>query len=395
MDSIEYPMKSNRPLHTYAIICIMVFTVANTAFSQSNSKALSSTNSILQEIPCQLQIAGQHLQLFYRDIDLLKKSGHPTVQQDCDLAVELASEDQYHMLGCQAEGLTNYFALDRWSIAKIKGDGGVDVTGAPNSMLVEGANIAQSEVPTNGMMRFQIAIPAEGFITFDWRNIGGSNLFGWQVNEEQIEWNPQPTNVFSDPLVAGDLLSLYIPSEQADSTLTEYVTNFQFLTNAMGVLIREWTATDSLGKLAQFTQYVSLDKTSLAQVFFPPSTQTKQKAAKATPQLTGFPVIDLDSNLGTTDDQYQLQEKDDVFDLSWQDELIQNKDGFFLQRTWTIEDWCSGSSLQKTQIIRLESGLQHLSVDQIDDATGLNLRLELSTPPLSESFEKSLTAPNF
>lgn len=394
MGLIEYPMKSNIPLHTYAIICFMVLSIANTAFAQSQDGPHSPTNSILKDTPCQPKIAGQHLQLFYRDVNLLKKSGHPTVSQACELSVELTSEDQYHMLGCQAEGLTNYFALDRWSIAKIKGDGGVDVTGAPNSMLVEGANIARSEVPTAGMTRFQIAIPAEGFITFDWRNIGGSNLFGFQVNEDQIEWNPQNSNVFSNPLVVGDLLSLYIPTTLDNQDLSSYVANFQFLTNAMGVLVRDWSATDSQGNFDHFTQFITLDKASLAQVFFPSSTQTKQKAAKATPQLTGFPVIDLDSNLGTTDDQYQLEEKDDVFDLSWRDELIQNQEGFFLQRTWIVEDWCSGSSLQKTQIIRLESGLQHLSVDQIDDATGLHLRVEPRSH-FSDSFERSLAAPSF
>ena len=393
MGLIEYPMKSNRPLHTYAIIFIMVFSSANTTFAQGKGETYSTTNSILQETQCQLQITGQHLQVFYRDLDLLKTSGQPTVSQACDLTVELASDDQYHMLGCQAEGLTNYFAKDRWSIAKIKGDGGVDVTGAPNSILVEGANIAQSEVPTNGMTRFQIAIPAEGFITFDWRNIGGSNLFGVQVNEASIAWTKQNTNFFSNPLSAGDLLNLYIPLK---GDLTKYVANFQFLTNAMGVLVRDWTATtNQQGQQARFTQYVTVDKTSMAQVFFPSSTQTNQPAAKANPQLTGFPVIDLDGNLSTTNDQYLLEEKDDVFDLSWTDELIQNKEGFFLQRLWIVEDWCSGSTLQKTQIIRLESGLQNLSVDQIDDATGLNLRVQPGSSLIPDSFDGSLAAPSF
>lgn len=392
MGSIEYPMKSNRPLHTYAIMLIMVFSIANTTFAQGKSETYSLTNSILQETICQPQIAGQHLHVFYRELGQLKSSGLPKVTHACGSAVELTSEEQYHMLGCQAEGLTNYFALDRWSKAKIKGDGGVDVTGAPNSILVEGANIAQSKVPTTGLQRFQIAIPAEGFISFDWRNIGGSNLFGMQVNEADVEWTTQNTNFFSNPLAAGDLLALYIPEGQE---LDHYISNFQFLTNAMGVLVRDWTATDEQGAQDHFTQLVSLDKTSLAQVFFPSSTHTTQKAAKATPQLTGFPVIDLDGNLGTTNDQYLLEEKDDVFDLSWSDELIQNKDGFFLQRTWVVEDWCSGSNLRKTQIIRLENGLQHLSVDQIDDATGLNLRVPPASSLFSDSFENSFSAPSF
>ncbi len=370
----------------------MVFSIANTSFAQGKSKIYSSTNSILQETICQPQITGQHLQVFYRELDQLRYIGQPTVSHTCGSAVELTSEDQYHMLGCQAEGLTNYFALDRWSTAKIKGDGGVDVTGAPNSMLVEGANIAQSKVPTTGTQRFQIAIPAEGFISFDWRNIGGSNLFGIQVNEATIEWTEQNTNFFSMPLEAGDLLNLYIPIGQ---DLDHYVANFQFMTNAMGVLVREWTAIDVEGSQDHFTQLVSLDKTSLAQVFFPSSTHTTQKAAKATPNLTGFPVIDLDGNLSTTNDQYLLEEKDDVFDLSWSDELIQNKDGFFLQRTWVVEDWCSGSNLQKTQIIRLENGLQHLSVDQIDDATGLDLRIQPASSSFSDDFEKDFTTPSF
>ena len=184
----------------------------------------------------------------------------------------------------------------------------------PIQCWLKGPILHESKVPTTGIQRFQIAIPAEGFISFDWRNIGGSNLFGIQVNDEDIQWTEQDANFFSNPLVAGDLLNLYIPSGQR---IEENVSNFQFLTNAMGVLVREWTATDQAGSQDHFTQLVSLDKTSLAQVFFPSSTRTTLQAAKASPKLTGFPVIDLDGNLGTTNDQYLLEEKDDVFDLSW------------------------------------------------------------------------------
>lgn len=398
MGLIEYPMKSNKPLHTFALILLLAITIANTASAQSLSQSFSPINTQLKETNCQPQIVGKHLQLFYRDRNDLPNIGQPKVTHSCDASVEVHSDEQYHMLGCLSEGFTNYFAIDRWSVAKIKGDGGVDVTGAPNSILVEGANIAQSKVPANGLLQFNIAIPAEGFITFDWRNIGGSNLFGIQTNTDTPVWEEANNNFFSMPLSAGDQLVIYLPADQdtPSESLNHYISNFQFLTNSMGVVVRHWEATDEEGNEDHFTQYISIEKTSLAQLFFPAATQTNKKPEQATPKLTGFPVLDLDGNLGTTSDQYLLEEKDDVFDLTWTDELIQNKDGFFLQRTWAVEDWCSGSTLQKTQIIRLEESLQQLPAHQLDNATGLNLHLPQQRDYSNSSYiDRALSAPSF
>lgn len=399
MGLIEYPMKSNKPLHTFAIFLLTAITIANTAFAQSSSQSIVPTKNQLKEINCQPQIVGKHLQLFYRERSALSKIGQPKIDHTCGSSVEVHSDEQYHMLGCLSEGFTNYFAVDRWSVAKIKGDGGVDVTGAPNSMLVEGANIAQSKVPANGLLQFNIAIPAEGFITFDWRNIGGSNLFvGTQTNTDDPVWEEADNNYFSMPLSAGDQLVIYLPADQQTPAelLHHYISNFKFLTNSMGVVVRHWEATDEAGNEGHFTQFISIEKASLAQLFFPAATQTNKKAEQATPQLTGFPVLDLDGNLGTTGDQYLLEEKDDVFDLTWTDELIQNKDGFFLQRTWAVEDWCSGSTLQKTQLIRLEESLQQLPAHQLDNATGLNLRLPNQKDYSNSTYiDRALSAPNF
>lgn len=391
-------MKSNKPLHTFAIILLTAITIANTAFAQSSSQSIVPTKTQLKETNCQPQIVGKHLQLFYRERSALSSIGQPKINHTCGSSVEVHSDEQYHMLGCLSEGFTNYFAIDRWSVAKIKGDGGVDVTGAPNSMLVEGANIAQSKVPANGLLQFNIAIPAEGFITFDWRNIGGSNLFGTQTNTEEPVWEEADNNYFSMPLSAGDQLVIYLPADDQTpaESLNHYISNFKFLTNSMGVVVRHWEATDEAGNEGHFTQYISIEKASLAQLFFPAPTQTNKKAAHATPKLTGFPVLDLDGNLGTTGDQYLLEEKDDVFDLTWTDELIQNKDGFFLQRTWAVEDWCSGSTLQRTQIIRLEESLQQLPAHQLDNATGLNLRLSNQKDYSNSTYiDRALSAPSF
>ncbi len=399
MGLIEYPMKSNKPLHTFAIILLTAITIANTAFAQSSSQSIVPTKTQLKETNCQPQIVGKHLQLFYRERSALSSIGQPKINHTCGSSVEVHSDEQYHMLGCLSEGFTNYFAIDRWTVAKIKGDGGVDVTGAPNSMLVEGANIAQSKVPANGLLQFNIAIPAEGFITFDWRNIGGSNLFvGTQTNTDEPVWEETDNNYFSMPLSAGDQLVIYLPADDQTpaESLNHYISNFKFLTNSMGVVVRHWEATDEAGNEGHFTQYISIEKASLAQLFFPAATQTNKKAAHATPQLTGFPVLDLDGNLGTTGDQYLLEEKDDVFDLTWTDELIQNKDGFFLQRTWAVEDWCSGSTLQRTQIIRLEESLQQLPAHQLDNATGLNLRLSNQKDYSNSTYiDRALSAPSF
>lgn len=395
MGQIHNPMKSNRPLHILAINAFVAFSIANAALANSSSATFLYTNPIAKETNCQLQIVGKHFQVFYKDRTKVEEIEKPTVSHSCNLSVALKGEDQYHLLGCLSEGFTNYFAPDRWSVAQVKGDGGVDVTGAPNSILVEGANIAQSKVPANGLTQFQIAIPAEGFITFDWRNIGGSNLFGVQTNAEAPVWETSNANYFSTPLSAGDELKIYLPAtETTTSSLHDFIANFKFLTNSMGVVERKWTASDEVGNESTFTQFIAVEKASLAQLFFPESTQTTQKSTQVLPNLTGFPFLDLDGNLGTIADQYILQEKDDVFDLSWTDEIIQNKEGFYVQRVWVVEDWCSGSTLQKTQIIHLENGLQQLPGQKLDDATGFNLRLQ-SLDDANSQIEKELAAPAF
>lgn len=73
-------------------------------------------------------------------------------------------------------------------IIKNNGDGGVDVTGAPNSILVEGANKTSVKVSTPGRINLRIVTTAGDFVHFDWSNIGGSNLFSKHPRKKTIDF---------------------------------------------------------------------------------------------------------------------------------------------------------------------------------------------------------------
>jgi hypothetical protein len=290
----------------------------------------------------------------------------PVAVASCGDAVKLSFEDQYFQLGCIVSGFKDYFALSRWAAHTIKGDVGVDVTGAPNSILVEGANTASVVAAPESEASVQIAIPADGFVAFDWRHVGGSTFshlpFWVDINGERADdahADQQSGSFFFGPLAAGDLLGLHVLADS--ESLAVELSNFTFHSNAMGVLERRWKAVSAGHLEAVFTQLVSVKKPNLSLVVFPGNYDGFEYPALSWgesihPEWTGYPVLDEDGLLSTTHDQHSLRESAAPFNFSWRDEVLYDDAGNWCSifREWTVADECGGNILLHIQHIKLQ-----------------------------------------
>jgi hypothetical protein len=312
---------------------------------------------------CEIRLDGFHHAV--TSLDILSPIP-PVAFASCGDAVELTFEDQYFQLGCIASGFKGYFAPARWAAQMIKGDVGVDVTGAPNSILVEGANTASVVAAPESEASVQIAIPADGFVAFDWRYVGGSTFshspFWVDVNGERADdahADQQSGSFFYGPLAAGDLLGLHVLA--GSESIAVELANFAFHSNAMGVLERHWKALSAGHLEAAFTQLVSVKKPNLSLVVFPGNYDGFEYPALSWgesihPEWTGYPVLDEDGLLSTTHDQHALLESTAPFTFSWQDEVLYDDAGncCSIFREWTVADECGGNTIVHIQYIKLQ-----------------------------------------
>ena len=310
-----------------------------------------------------LRVEGVH-----QAINCLKKqeAAAPVVYAPDNTTASLSYQDQQFKLGCAVSGFTEYFAPSRWAAFKINGDGGVDVTGAPNSILVEGANRASVIATPGSAASYRIAIPAEGYVSFDWGYIGGSNLLNQQfwieVNGERVESMAEghtAGSFFSNQLFSGDELAFNIVSGHKGFEVQ--LSNFEFFSNAIGVIERRWEAGSKNGQQGYFTQLVSIKKPDFTQVIFPGncdgiSYPQIENGASIEPEWTGYPVIDEDGSIATTHDQYPLSDDGCAFSLKWEDEVLQDNGNCIIFRHWIVSDYCGDNVQDHTQVIKMRGG---------------------------------------
>ncbi|HMQ49759.1 MAG TPA: hypothetical protein PKA00_20015 [Saprospiraceae bacterium] len=272
--------------------------------------------------------------------------------------------DQVFKLGCQHTGFQGYFAPQRWTQTKNQGDGGVDVTGAPNSLLVEGANRASFIAWPESKALLQMTVPTEGFISFEWMHIGGSNLlnqrFNLQLNgQKQLELSEKEKagSFFSDYLHAGDVLSLEFEAGQTGFEIQ--FTDFEFVSNATSVIERRWELTGEDGSYGEFQQYIAVKKPDINLVLFPPNFDGMSypmlgRHDDISPAWTSYPTLDMDGDWATTTDQYNLTEGVCGFDVKWEDEGLYDAGICIVYRKWIVFDRCGDNTVEKTQIIKME-----------------------------------------
>lgn len=307
--------------------------------------------------PCQPVIKAAHYSISCFDQKNSNNVQIPTVDMPCGGAIiGLSHEDTYHELGSsRAPGLTGYFDHSNWE--KISGDGGVDVTGAPNCILVEGANIAQVSVAPLRNAILRIVIPTEGYVAFDWKNIGGSNLLFDILVNAQV-YPVKTKNFYKSPfLKAGDTLGIRF---QSTETLKVQLSNFDFYTDAIAVTERHWTATDAQKNQITFSQFIAIKRPALANIIFPEDWDAKQKIAlnatgiATAPESTGFPMLDEDGDNSTLQDQRYLGKDDCGLKVRWNDELSMDAAGQLLRRNWQIQDIYNGNIIEHVQQIRVQ-----------------------------------------
>ncbi len=279
----------------------------------------------------------------------------PKVESSCGQISSLLFEDTYFPIGCRSEGLEGYFAPARWRSVKTKGDGGVDVTGVPKSVPVEGAGTAQWKVDGFSGAQFSIVAPADGYFSFRLRSLGGSNHLEQPV---AIAIDGQPalfheTEIFSSIVHQGEVFSLRIPD--IDPELSQHIEFFQFITNATGVIERNWTACSG-SSTAAYKQLITVTKPTLADVVLPAAALVQPDPETG----AGMPFIDRDSDLETTEDQSILNGKDGIFSIEWTDYWIGENDEKMLIRKWVITDICADVAWEKDQVLQGQPNRQVL-----------------------------------
>lgn len=276
-------------------------------------------------------------------------------------------QDEYFTLDCTSNGFKDYFALSRWEQRDHRyGDGGVDVTGAPNSVLVEGANSASIVLAPGSQAAYELAIPADGFVKFDWSYVGGSSFshatFEIAINGQLVDEltvGQYSNTFFSSILSVGDRLQLLVAA--ADEGFSIRLDNLEFFSNALGVVERTWQAWEGDAEIGVFKQYISLEKPDFSHLLFPSdydglSAPILEDATSLSPEFTGYPVIDRDGQWATTHDQLELSEEHCGFQSSWSDEMLYDNGLCIIYRTWVVRDLCGGNKQKAVQILKLSGG---------------------------------------
>jgi hypothetical protein len=253
-------------------------------------------------------------------------------------SIILRFEDEYFALGCKHEGFTGYFAAGRWSAKMLNGDGGVDVTGAPNVVSVEGADSTRLKITNPGSedLALRIVLPADGYLFFKLVKVGGSNFPSPTTTGFRLLVDDRPTeahqlddgSVYSPALRRGEDLTLILPAGASYqwSELT-------YICEAPGVIERTYYTPTS-----EIKQLISLEKASLTDIQLPQTTLGEQ-----------WPYLDRDGDPMTTNDQFPLNPDNDQFSLDWEDKEALRQGEPWVMRQWHIVDLCGQNEMRVQQ----------------------------------------------
>jgi hypothetical protein len=315
------------------------------------SSEIINFTSVQKEIPgCALHYQANHTEVFCSDEWEESNIEKPFVISACGSPAYLAGyEERYYEFG-NTKGFSGYFEIDKWNASRINGDGGVDVTGAPIGLQAEGAgNLLVRSRPTD-RLQLKIVIPAEGYLSFNWKKSGGSIFVSLILNGEKkqiVSKRDQNGAFFSELLHEGDLFVLEIES-QSEFDQDILLEELEFLTNALGVVERNWNAFNLDGANIQFSQFINIIRANLIDVVFPANVKSTEKH---TPEQTGYPLLDTDGLFFTTTDRIPIEKGSCQFEVSWSDELITVKERPVLLRHWVVDDHKTGSIIKETQKI--------------------------------------------
>lgn len=245
----------------------------------------------------------------------------------------------YYNLGCKHQGWAGYFLPQRWDKTVEFGDGGVDVTEAPNAEVAEGVTPDRLEVQTGASIRYawRITIPADGYLYFQLEKVGSflsprisSTDTDIEVihNHEQFPFNRLADGSYFSPLLeAGDIFGLVF-SEQATTYNWSQLT---FYSNSVGVLV---SPNNSIPWAADTV--TPIPKAAIDQLFFP----------NDKPET--WPIVDLDGDLFTLEDQIiaQVGDPTNPLPLSYRDQIRVKEGQYWVSREFVVKEPCGGNSLK-------------------------------------------------
>lgn len=266
----------------------------------------------------------------------------------------------YYDLGCKHQGWAGYFAPQRWYKTADFGDGGVDVTEAPNARVAEGVTSARLDIQTGSSANYtwRITVPADGYLYFRLEKVGSflsprlnSTDTSLQILHNQESFTLEPTNdgsYFSPHLKAGDTFGVRFTSSKSSfswNDLTFYSnsvgvrvtpanrTDLSFYNSSIGSLVTP--ATDNSPWVADKVKPVA--RASVDQIIFPSELPES------------WPLIDQDGNLETIDDQVSLAEMKDsdsplIVSINDSPQLQQGQ--YWMQREFLVEEPCSNNILK-------------------------------------------------
>lgn len=267
----------------------------------------------------------------------------PIALKDVKDASALMVLDKRYDLGCNASDFVGYFDPSRWMDTRIKSAGGVDVTGAPGQLLVEGTNDYPVVVADRRAPRFTVKMPSSGYVTFNWNDFGGSlsnpTALAVFVNNRQIAVETGKVLVF---MQAGEELHLQINSNATKALLIQ---NFAFQSDLAYLITREWV-NEQRQTIA--SQYIAVEKPNMGDIRFPRNTSVGKSIQ---PEYTGYPVLDTDGNSKTLDDQIVLTGTFNGIQVTYEDKV--DAEQHRILRTWTINDSCGANVLSHTQELQL------------------------------------------
>ncbi|PHI18263.1 hypothetical protein CEQ90_18940 [Lewinellaceae bacterium SD302] len=251
----------------------------------------------------------------------------------------------YYDLGCKHQGLQGYFAPDRWYKTADFGDGGVDVTEAPNAKVVEGATGARLIVQTerSDVYTWRITIPADGVLFFRLEKIGSflsqrisSTDTDLQLfhNQDVLDFEPLADGGYYSPnLKAGDAFGV---SFRGAGHGYEW-NDFTFYSNCIGVEIIENGGEDTITGTWKPDRVRPIPRAQIDQVFF--SGQYPEQ----------WPMLDQDGDFFTVDDQIRFEPDTGTgempFELDFKDRIETYEGQFWLMRRFIFREPCSGNTM--------------------------------------------------
>ena len=291
----------------------------------------------------------------------------PVITDNCTSNPTVTFTENFTLLPCGQTGFQAGNATTAWSVMqKNNSNGTVNTQGAPNSVTIVGAKALTFSTMPRYVTAYVATSLTFGTVCFDWMVTGGSpaiDVLYFSINDSCVQLSK--TGLMSGKYTSlnikpGDMIKFEVTSDGDYNFPTAKISNFVFNSTMTGYYTRVWTATDAYGNSANCTQKIYVKKPTFKNVFFPKNYNDVDKpvlacGASTDPKDTGWPLIDDDGNLNTTNDQHVITGSiQGCIKATYVDQVLPTcPGGKTIIRTWTAVEVCGSGVATGTQIIKV------------------------------------------